>query len=138
MAKVIKERSRELIESYSLHFGWKDHPGSGFGFDCDKQGVVDESKLEGLGLENYRKCLSGEYDVLPGELMDFSHYYTNPTVIECHCGKHVSLDTNDNMCECGQWYNMSGQELVDPSLWGEETGETYSDIMGPHRDDDWF
>lgn len=40
--------------------------------------------------------------------------------ITCHCGTTVYLD-GDTQCEgCGQWFNGFGQELKDPSEWGED------------------
>ena len=50
---------------------------------------------------------------------------TEPAVGRCSCGAEVILDTDDYMgaveCEeCGQWYNLFGQALVDPEYWEEE------------------
>jgi len=46
------------------------------------------------------------------------------------CGVWISLDGFTNSChKCGQLYNTAGQRLVDPSLWGEETGEHPADIL---------
>ena len=45
------------------------------------------------------------------------------------CGREVWLGHFTNTCECGADYNMSGDKLVPRSLWGEETGETASDIL---------
>ena len=40
---------------------------------------------------------------------------------ECDCGQTVVLmDRYLGACDCpgcGQWYNLSGQELNDPSTW---------------------
>ena len=46
------------------------------------------------------------------------------------CGKDVVLDhTMTNTCECGAEYNLCGQRLAPREQWGEETGETESEIM---------
>lgn len=38
----------------------------------------------------------------------------------CPCGRTMKLyGRGDEQCKCGRWYNSSGQELVDPSLWEE-------------------
>ncbi len=48
----------------------------------------------------------------------------------CVCGKEVALLKFTNTCECGKDYNMSGSLLANRSQWGEETGESVSDILG--------
>jgi len=57
--------------------------------------------------------------------------YWEPAIIRCDCGAKVVLEnlftiTCDN---CDADYNSSGQRLAPRSQWGEETGESYSDIM---------
>lgn len=49
--------------------------------------------------------------------------------VRCECGLSVYLHGFTNTCECGRDYNMSGQELAHRSQWGEETGESLSDIL---------
>lgn len=52
-----------------------------------------------------------------------------PKMQQCACGQSVACKGFTNTCGgCGTQYNMSGQLLADPSQWGEETGETASDI----------
>ncbi|GAH70438.1 unnamed protein product [marine sediment metagenome] len=34
-----------------------------------------------------------------------------------------------NTCECGADYNSAGQLLASRSQWGEETGESLTDIL---------
>ena len=47
----------------------------------------------------------------------------------CSCGKQVVLEHFTNTCECGADYNTAGQLLAPREQWGEETGESLSDIM---------
>jgi hypothetical protein len=47
----------------------------------------------------------------------------------------VVLDGFTCPCECGADYNSSGQLLSHRSQWGEETGESASDIMNGGWDD---
>ena len=45
-----------------------------------------------------------------------------------------------NTCECGQDYNSGGQLLAPREQWGEETGEHWSECIGPFTGDeldDW-
>lgn len=54
-------------------------------------------------------------------------------VLRCGCGRAVTLDDPmTNTCDCGQEYNGSGQHLAPRSQWGEETGESLADILGPY------
>lgn len=62
-----------------------------------------------------------------------------PDALLCRCGDVVELeDAFINTCNrCGQDYNGSGQALADRGVWGEETGESYADIVGPTDGEDW-
>lgn len=56
------------------------------------------------------------------------------STVKCSCGETVYLD-GDTCCDrCGRLYNGWGQRLCDPRYWGEETGETLADILGPSHD----
>lgn len=55
--------------------------------------------------------------------MYFDGFRERPCAIgECKCGAEVPLmDQYMGACECpgcGQWYNLSGQELLPPEEWG--------------------
>ena len=51
-------------------------------------------------------------------------------VIICpDCGRRVTLHGFTNTCECGADFNAEGAKLAPRSQWGEETGETASDIL---------
>lgn len=53
-----------------------------------------------------------------------------PALWRCHCGETLECEAFTNTCEkCGTDYNWSGQALAPRSQWGEETGESLSDIM---------
>jgi hypothetical protein len=52
-------------------------------------------------------------------------------LVECDCGEEVVCQGFTSTCECGADYNGSGQRLAPREQWGEETGETYTDIVGP-------
>jgi len=54
------------------------------------------------------------------------HY--EPPIIKCTCSRHLTLHSSlSNKCECGRFYNGSGQLLSHPRNWGEETGERFDD-----------
>ncbi len=64
------------------------------------------------------------------------------TAITC-CGEELVCARFTNTCSnCGSDFNMSGELLADRSQWGEETGESVSDILqadydGFDGDGDW-
>lgn len=62
-------------------------------------------------------------------------FFKIPAIGECECGKQLQLDAFTNPCGCGREYNSSGSLLAPRDQWGEETGETLADILGPDRPD---
>lgn len=51
-------------------------------------------------------------------------------IIRCQCGNNIHCVAFTNHCsKCGRDYNFSGQLLAPRSQWGEETGETASEII---------
>jgi len=57
-------------------------------------------------------------------------------IVECDCGKEVLCDRFTNTCDCGRDYNGFGQKLAPRSQWGEETGESLSDILNENYDEE--
>ena len=130
MIKIITPRQRKEEVHYEREFEWRDMPGAGFGFPCNKQGVVDIANMQPAGVENYRKCLKGEHNVIDKGIRSWTNKWTEPAVAECECGHHITLDSFTNTCsKCGADYNFGGQRLAPREQWGEETGETASDIL---------
>lgn len=156
--KIIRHRERIESTSYSRSFEYEDMPGAGFGFDCDEHGNVDIDKLPPAARSSWDACMAGETErVVDGEyerdeegdlsyvpgtghrvkvkLLDMGvvthhHSYVQPAVGECACDAHVELRGFTNTChKCGRDYNTSGQLLAPRSQWGEETGESVSDIL---------
>lgn len=51
-------------------------------------------------------------------------------VWKCDCGEELECFEFTNTCDkCGADYNSAGQRLAPRSQWGEETGESLSDIL---------
>ncbi len=65
---------------------------------------------------------------------------TVPAVGECErCDNEVDLVGFTNTCNnCEADYNLDGQLLAPRSQWGEETGESLADILGPGDGDGFF
>ena len=84
--------------------------------------------------DNYLRCLAlveAARMIDEGVVDQVGHYYESP-VIECvRCHTEVELyDAFLSSCDhCGADYNGSGQLLAPREQWGEETGESLSDIL---------
>lgn len=130
MAKFIRQVEWRDYVKYRHDFRYVDSGRgfSGFMFDCDEHGnLLNPSPAE---VANYQKCLSNTHDKPLVNLGIQKQECTEklPAIIECRCGQHVELwNSMTNRCDCGQFYNGSGQELCDPRYWGEETGERFDD-----------
>jgi hypothetical protein len=126
--KIRRERRGEQFTEYKLSYEWRNG-GGGFGFGCDASGNYISKNPDADA--NYRKCISGEYDVVYKGIERYDWIYTHASVGACDdCGTDVELDGFTNTCErCGADYNQSGQRLADRRFWGEETGEYSSDIL---------
>jgi hypothetical protein len=132
--EIVQESWVEYCHKFCVHFEYDDAPGRGFGFDCDEHGAVDVDKLNSAAKENYSKCLEGIADGHPVHLIGIHEYnwsYKHPRIIKCPCGEEVDLDHHfTNSCgKCGRDYDGSGNELAPRHLWGEETGEHFTDIV---------
>lgn len=68
--------------------------------------------------------------ILRTEKMSRGFREVNVKIGQCNsCEREVELIDFTNTCECGIDYNSSGQQLAHRSQWGEETGESASDIL---------
>lgn len=47
--------------------------------------------------------------------------------VKCSCGEEVPCGRFTNTCQCGRDYSFDGSLLADRSLWGEETGEHWTE-----------
>lgn len=100
-----------------------DGKGNGFVFPCDLEGNVTTKHAGALA--NYHKCLlNPEKYRRFNKVVRCEQTYVEPAQGNCnYCGKLVVL-RNQYMgaCQCdncGQWYNLSGQELKPREQWAE-------------------
>ena len=134
--KIIQHREYETCTEHKRWFSWRDDPGAGFSFHCDEQGNVDVESLPTAARENYQRRIDGTYNVRDDGVRTNRWEYTHSAIGLCDCGEEVYLDGFTNTCyECGADYNMSGQRLAPREQWGEETGESLADIIGPYREE---
>lgn len=124
MTEWIVRKHDELVESFAVDYQERLHPGSGYGFTCDKAGNIDRAGMDPAGLENLAKCEDGTYDVVCLGVVDHSYIYPVNAQLRCECGQPVELEprVSRNGCEgCGREYNLFGQLLA----------------RRPRRGDDW-
>ena len=130
MLKIIKERTPETIIDRYIEFKYKDDPNAGFVFPALPNGDPDFDHMPEAAILNYNSCLND--DRLDGpELRVEKRQYMNPAVGKCVCGAEVVLDADYAgavRCDCGRWYNLFGQSLIDPKYWYEDGDEYYSDM----------
>ena len=136
MANFITRPSIEEVVEYYRAYDLVGRPGCGSWFPCDKDGNIKFADMTEAAKQNYQKALEA---VKTGEMEDNGveerrHTYRVPGLIACdRCGHQVDIDDSWlNCCEhCGADYDGSGNLLAPRSQWGEETGESLADILGP-------
>ena len=122
MLKIIKERTPETVSEYYIEFKYKDDPDAGFCFPATVHGDPDFAHMTPEASANYEACLTDKR-LTEGEFTKHEWTYMNPALGLCSCGKEVVLESDYNgavQCECGKWYNVFGQELIDPKYWTED------------------
>jgi len=126
--KILKQAELITVTTYSRCFDWSDkEPNYGYAFDCDKYGNLLRPSL------SFEKCLTGSVDgtpILDKGVRKHEHTYREPAIGQCNaCRRPVVLEGFTNTCVCSLDYNSAGQQLAPREQWGEETGETASDIL---------
>jgi hypothetical protein len=128
MSTIVAPSRRVTQVSYMLAYDFVDERGSGFSFDCDAHGRLMTQSAPALA--NYERCVANTHGrpvVFRGiERLESSH--REPARLKCDCHRTLALsDPMTNKCDCGRFYNGSGQALSHPRNWGEETGERFDD-----------
>jgi hypothetical protein len=130
--KIIQHREHKEHIRYSYEYAWNQNaPHNGFSFECDSEGRIDFEKMNPCAKENFQKCKDNSFSkpiVFMG-LEETKISYVQERIGLCRCGKEVYLSNFTNTCECGIDYNSAGQELAPREQWGEDTGESLSDIL---------
>ena len=131
--KIISHLEFKTETHYEIFYQWKDSsPGHGFGFPALESGEIDMSAIQNrpAALANYNKCVNREIDVTGPHFKSWERRIRQDAIGLCDCGCEVTLDRFTNTCDgCNRDYNGSGQLLAPRSQWGEETGESYADLM---------
>jgi len=124
------EERREWVRAF-----WNS-PHCGFSFPVDQDGNYLGAP-RGTAWENYQDCLAGKHPSLIDQGVIENVWYAQiPASGTCRCGRFVWLnDALWNACDCGRYYNLSGQEVQAPHSGPYETGEMLSDIyLGKDED----
>ncbi len=120
--KIIRER-RRVTEYYYLR-QFLDESNTGYVFPCDETGEVNPELLSEAARNNYYDCIQNKYPQLRdlGAVRHKTSYLVPAVGICSRCGREVNL-VDEYLgacsCECGQWYNLFGQELLSPINWEE-------------------
>lgn len=112
------------ITEYQLVFDDRRH--NGFGFPCDANGNLLQNEEDNPeSYKNLHWCLEhpNEFERF-NEVVKYTRNVRNDAHGTCHCGNEVHLyNQYHGACqcsECGQWYNLFGEELLPPEEWVEE------------------
>ena len=123
MLKNYTPSKREEKVTYELQF-YVDRNG-GYGFPCDKDGNLLMNEMNEYSLKNYKDAMAHpeRYKTSYNKVVEIRNRYRVPAHGTCHCGEEVYME-NQYMgaCQCpncGQWYNLVGQELLPPDQWEE-------------------
>ena len=123
MLKNYQERTHHTLVEHSLIFFYDDN--GGFAFPCDANGNVAISEMTDCAVKNLTDCMAHpERFQRFGEIRTERRRITDPAHGTCECGAEVYL-YNQYMgaCECencGRWYNLFGQEIMQPEMWRGE------------------
>ena len=128
MAEIIKKSELVTDIYYEREFNYEGEPGCGYSFPCDKDGNLS-ADIPSAALENYDKCIREKVEwngkrIIDRGIRERKNTYRVPAELKCNCGEVFPLiDEYLGACECpfcGQWYSLSGQELLSPDMWEED------------------
>lgn len=133
MSRVIQHARTEKVVTYRHEFRWADDPHAGFSFPCQPDGTI--LNRNEAALANHAFCLANAGGrVIDHGIVREEGELRHPAVIRCDCGRHLDAvggwQGTVECDRCERLYNTAGQKLNPPHLWGEETGETLSDLIG--------
>lgn len=122
MLKNITER--HPVEYMEYHIEFTDDTGSGFSFNATNTGeIILKNDCQ---RENYEYAMSHaeEFSVEFNKFVARKFTYIEPATGICSCGNTVVLiNEYQGACQCekcNKWYNLFGQELLNPEFWEED------------------
>jgi hypothetical protein len=103
------------------------------------QETGEQKRFHCTDWEEVNKAQDIYYSLLDDHSEEHNEYWKifKYNFVTCDCGKKVACTSFTNTCSCGADYSMDGSQLAPRSQWGEETGETLTDIFNGSYDDDY-
>ena len=140
MLKIISERYKESHTTYRLQFDLiGERKGNGYSFPLlSKDASIIPLKESETETNKYEPCSEEEciwwknYLSVKDDREHFKEpyvdkktwYWTEPAHAICNCSTEIILEDEFlGTCQCpvcGQWYNMFGQEVLDPEEYKED------------------
>ena len=116
----------EYVEQIEYRLCFYYEPGGGSAFPCDEHGNVQFDKMQEPAKRNYERCLEAGPEHFPvafNEVERRVRRWREPNSGICNCGERIEL-YNEYLgaCECpncGQWWNLFGQELKPVEQWSK-------------------
>lgn len=140
MAQIIRHRDISIVKERRREFRRVATPTAGCSFPCDEQGEILPEAINPASWANWHECLAGTIDGDPVRdlgVVEWDNVIKTPARLRCDCGEELDLVGFTNTCLCWADYTMSGQRLAPRSQWGEETGESVSDILSVDSEGGW-
>ena len=114
-----------IVKEYNIVFD--DGHYNGFSFPCNEHGEL-LSNINEYAIANYRRCLEHpEKFVRFNKVIEQEYTVKDNAHGTCSCGNEVQLyDAYYGACQCekcGKWYNLFGQELLQPEYWDVDPSE---------------
>lgn len=127
MITIVRER-KQVNEKHWVHeFWWETPLGGGYSFDVAPNGeLLAVAPKEARA--NYEYALTLPFvngrQLYDAGVKEHKNTYVEPAVGRCRCGELVTLAPyymGATSCpKCGQWYNVTGQELIPPQYWEDD------------------
>jgi hypothetical protein len=138
MSKLITPHTRIEHVEHTIDFEDSTCPGAGYSFPADKTGI-DFAELHDCAIDNLLSCYT-RADISGPFYSAREWSYMQAAVYRCKCGGEIVCESPyGNDCNrCNGEFNQSGQRLAPREFWGEETGESYSDIVNGNEDNEWM
>jgi len=132
--RFLNREKRVTLGEYRHEFFDDEERLSGYSFDCFADGTIPEPS-------NYHN-VKDDPNLIDGGIQYYERDFKTPATMKCVCGEIVYMDNvMTNTCgKCARDYSIGGSLLAPREQWGEETGESYSDIASFNpsiNDDSW-
>ena len=123
MLTWVKQREKVVETEYYHEFRFKDDPGAGCSFPCDKEGNINFDHMSSGARQNFEFAVSNPDKINDLGIIERNFAHTEPAIVKDECGVEFALeDQHGGACscpKCNRWYNLFGQELNPPEHWND-------------------